>query len=426
MDFESKDIKRSRTSYLAQSTVEYFVSLLVTDAFLAKLLTHIGISDSLIGIISSFITMAFVIQLISIFIVRLNVSTKRIVITCDTISIFFFMLLYLVPFIPVSKEIKTVLVMLSILLAYAGKYTVVSLLFKWANSYVSPSQRARYSANKEIISLVSGMVFTAVIGRIIDKFEGLDNLEGAFLFITIAILILNISNFICLLMIKKEDKSEHKADNEPFSVVLKHTLGNKNFRNVVILTAIWNIARYFTVGFLGVYKTKDLMMSLFLVQIINIVSNAFRVFVSKPIARYSDRHTYAKGFELGLILELMAYIVLIFTTNKTWWLIIVFTILFNCSYAGTNQNSSNITYSYVDSKYIAQAMAIKNCIGGVFGFAASLLGGKVLDIIQSNGNMIFGIHIYGQQVLAGITVVMLIITLIFTKTVIAKQTVMKQ
>lgn len=75
-DFNSQEYKRSRGAYMAQCTVEYFVSLLVTDAFLAKLLTSIGISDALTGIISSFITLAFVIQLLSIFLVRLRVSTK--------------------------------------------------------------------------------------------------------------------------------------------------------------------------------------------------------------------------------------------------------------------------------------------------------------------------------------------------------------
>lgn len=426
MDFDSKEYKRSRASYMAQCTVEYFVSLLVTDAFLAKLLTHIGISDSLIGIISSFITVAFVIQLLSIFVVRLKASTKRIVMTFDTISIFFFMFLYFVPFIPISKEVKTVLIMLSILIAYVGKYLVISLLYKWANTYVDPTKRASYSANKEIISLVSGMAFTAILGHIIDRYEGLGNLEGGFLFIAISILILNICNFICLNMIKKEDESEHKADSEPFSNVLKYTLGNKNFRNVVVLTVLWDIARYFTVGFIGVFKTKDLMLSVFLVQLINIVANGFRVFISRPLGKYSDKHSYAKGFELGLVLALAGFVVLMFTTNKTWWFIIIYTILFSCSTAGTNQNSFNISYSYVDSKYIAQAMAIKNCISGIFGFLASIAGSKVLQVVQANGNLIFGIHIYGQQVLAGISVVLLIITLIFTKTVIAKQAVIKQ
>ena len=426
MDFNSIEYRRSRASYMAQCTVEYFTSLLVTDAFLAKLLTHLGISDSLIGIISSFITMAFVIQLMSVFVVRIKASTKRIVMTFDTISVFFFMLMYLVPFIPVSKGIKTVLIILSILMAYSCKYLVISLLYKWANSYVEPAKRARYSANKEIISLISGMIFTAVIGRIIDKYEGLGNLEGAFLFIAIAILILNISNFICLYMIRKEDANEHKGDSEPFRNVLKYTLGNKNFKSVIILTILWDVARYFTMGFVGVFKTNSLMLSVFLIQIINIISNAFRVSVSKPIGRYSDKTSYAKGFELGMILALCGFCALMFTTNSTWWLIIVFTIFYNSSTAGTNQNSFNIAYSYVDSKYIAQAMAIKNCIGGIFGFGASLLGGKIMQIIQANNNMIFGVHIYGQQILAGISAVILITAIVYTRKVIAKQTVLKQ
>lgn len=424
--FDSKEYKRSRASYMVQCTVEYFVSLLVADAFLAKLLTHIGISDSLIGIISSFITMAFVIQLMSLFIVRLKVSTKKLVMTFDTMSIFFFMLMYFIPFIPVSKEIKTILIILSILSAYTGKYLVISLLYKWANSYVEPTKRASYSANKEIISLISGMVFTAVIGHIIDRYEGLGNIEGGFLFIAVSILILNICNFICLYRIKKEDAGEHKADSEPFSAVLKYTLGNKNFRHVIVLTVLWDIARYFTVGFIGVFKTNDLALSVFLVQIINIIANAFRACISKFLGKYSDNTSYAKGFELGLILALCAYVALMFTSNTTWWLIIVYTIFYSCSYAGTNQNSFNISYSYVDSKYIAQAMAIKNCIGGIFGFLASVAGSRVLQAVQENGNQIFGVHIYGQQILAGVSAIVLIITIIFTKKVIAKQTVIKQ
>ena len=77
MNFNTTQYKRSRGAYMAQCTVEYFITLLVTDAFLTKLLTHIGISDYLVGIISSFISMAFVIQLAAIFLVRINVSTKK-------------------------------------------------------------------------------------------------------------------------------------------------------------------------------------------------------------------------------------------------------------------------------------------------------------------------------------------------------------
>ena len=425
-DFNSPEYKRSRGAYMTQCTVEYFVSLLVTDAFLAKLLTSIGISDALTGIISSFITLAFVIQLMSIFLVRVKMSTKKLVMTFDTISIFFFMLLYFIPFLPVSQTAKTLLVIISILMAYVGKYLILSVCFKWANAFVEPTKRADYSATKEMISLVSGMIFTAVIGYIIDKYEGLGNLEGGFLFIAISILILNICNFVCLSMIKKEDASEHAGDNQPLKVIAKHTLGNKNFRNIIILQMLFDAGRYFTMGFIGVFKTKDLMISVLVVQVINMAGNFARLLVSKPFGKYSDKHSYAKGFELGMCLMAAGFFINMFTTKSTWFFIVIFTILKDCATAGTNQNSFNIAYSYVDSKYITQAMAFKNSIGGLCGFAAAILGGKILSAVQANGNQLFGINVYGQQVLSAISFVMFIIAIIFTKKVIEKQKVMVQ
>ena len=53
-------------------------------------------------------------------------------------------------------------------------------------------------------------------------------------------------------------------------------------------------------------------------------------------------------------------------------------------------------------------MAIKNCVGGVFGFVAALVGGKILSAVQANGNRVLGIPMYGQQFLAFISLVSVI------------------
>lgn len=336
------------------------------------------------------------------------------------------MFLYVIPFLPVDKTMKTILVVMSVLIAYVAKYLILSLCFKWANSYVEPTKRGSYSATKEMLSLFTGMGFTAIIGYIIDRYESLDNLNGGFLFIAVAILVLNIANLICLLMIKKESPFSHRGDHQPFGVIIKNTLTNKNFRSVIILEVIWKVATYFTAGFIGVFKTNSLGMTVLLIQVINIAANFIRMLISKPFGRYSDKHSYVKGYKLGILLAAVAYFALIFTTDRTWWLIIVYTIIINCSVAGTNQNSFNIAYSYVDSRYITQAMAFKNSIGGIFGFLASLAGGKLLSVIQANGNQIFGIQVYGQQVLAAITFVLVVIAIIYTTKVIEKQKVMLQ
>lgn len=420
INYDSSEYKRSRSAYIVQCTVEYFVSILVADAFLAKLLSSVGINDSLIGVISSFISLAFVFQLISIFIMTKKVNAKKLVIACDTLSILFFTSLYAIPFIPASVGVKTVLAATGVLAAYFMKYLIYSICFKWANSYVEPRHRARYSATKEIISLLSGIVFTAATGYIIDKYESIGNLNGGFLFLAVALFILNICNFISLIMIG--GKSEHSAE-PPVSAseVIDNTLKNKNFRNVVVMTVLWDVARYFTIGFLGIFKTKDLLISVFAVQLINMIANFARMAISRPFGKYSDNRSYAKGFELAMIMASAAFFINIFTTNTTWYLIIVHTILYNCSLAGSNQNSFNITYSYVKSKYIPQAMAIKNSIGGVCGFAAAIIGGKILSAVQANNNMIFGIHIYGQQLLSAISCILTLTTVLFIHKVVGKQ-----
>ncbi|MBQ9940064.1 MAG: MFS transporter [Clostridia bacterium] len=423
--YDSKEYRRSRTAYIVQCTGEYFTSVLVTDAFLTRLLSAIGISDSLVGIISSFITLAFVIQLLSIQVVKAKISSKKLVMIFDVISVFCFMLMYLVPFVSASKEVKTILVTALVFFAYIGKYLVINVLFKWGNSFVEPKNRGVFSAGKETISLFCGMFFTAIMGYIIDKYESVNNLNGAFLFLSGSIFVLNICNFISLSLIAKEKVEDKKAE-EPYGKVILKIIKNKKFRNVIFLTILYDTARYFTIGFLGVYKYKELMMSALLVQIINIVAGLGRMSVSKAFGRFSDKYSFAKGFELGLWLLAAGFVVNVFTTPSSWYLIIIFTVLQTCSYAGTNANSFNITYSYIDSEYIVQAMAVKNSIGGLFGFGASILGGKILDAVQSNGNTVFGIHVYGQQVLSLISFVIVCVAILFVRKVIEKQSIMVQ
>lgn len=416
--YNSLEYKRSRGAYMVECTIQYFISLLVTDTFLAKLLTSIGISDALTGIISSFISMAFVIQLMSIFLIKIKISTKKLVIIFDTISIFFFMTLYLVPFMPLNRQQKSVFVIISVIAAYAGNYLISSITFKWANSYVDPAKRASYSASKEIFSLISGILFSLVIGYIIDKYESLGNVNGGFLFISIVILILNICNFISYILIETCNDSWRYKENQKSSEVIKNTIGNKNFRNVIILSIMWQVAGGFTVGFMGVFKTKDLMMSVFSVQVINMIANFLRVAVSKPFGKYSDKYSFAKGFKLGLYFAAAAFLINVFTTNSTRFLIVLYTVLYNCSLAGTNQNSFNITYSYIEEEYITQAMAIKNSISGICGFIASVFAGRLLSFIQAEGNRFWGIKVYGQQVLSAISLVIIIAAIIFTGKVI--------
>ena len=411
--------KSARKAYVAQCTFEYLSALLVSDAFLAKLLASIGIRDSLIGIISSFISLAFVVQLLSLAVSALPIDRKKTVVAFNAVSQLLFCSLYLIPFLPVGAGAKTVLVIVGVLLAFAGQYIASPICYQWANSYVDPDHRAEYSAVKEIISLLSGMVFSAALGYIIDCFEGLGNLNGAFLFIACCMLITALLNIASLLLIKGDGKKQTAI---PLRGMGKETLGNPKFRRLVVMTILWNCAQYFSVGFLGVFKTKDLLLPLFTVQIINIAGQLARMLVSVPFGRYSDRKGFARGFELAAAIAGAGFLTNIFITRSLWFLIVIQALCYNIAMAGTNANAFNITYHCVDPQYIAQAIAIKSSIGGICGFLAALLAGKVVSYIRDAGDTLFGLPVFPQQILSVVSLLLTVATVLYIKLALEKET----
>ena len=226
--YGSKDYKRSRGAYCIECAFEYFVSLLVGGSFLAKLLANIGMDTNTIGIVSSMISLAFLFQLAAVFVAHKISNTKRFVIIFHFLSQMFFMSLYLIPFMGVSSKYKQLIAIACILCAYFGNYFVTSMIYRWGNSYVDHHKRGSYGATKEMISLISGMVVTIVIGVVMDAFEAKQDTYGGFIFAAIGIFIFAVCDLICLLLIKNDIKPKTKAsETVPFSEILRNTFGNK-------------------------------------------------------------------------------------------------------------------------------------------------------------------------------------------------------
>ena len=419
--FQTPAYQRSRRAYILECAFEYFIALMVADAFLATLLTELGLNDAVIGVISSLISLAFLFQLFSIFVVPHIRNVKLIAIPIHCISQMFFLVLYLLPFFHIPQQFRVMIVVGCLMIAYFGNYLVTSVIFNWGNSYVDPNGRANFAATKEIVSLLSGVVFSLSMGHMIDRFIEAGNITGGFLFISIVMLIVTVGDFVCLMCMKNQKVEKKTEKAEPFSQVIRALFSNKSFLCAIVVHAIWSISVYMTVGFMGTYKTKDLLLSVGAVQIINIAGCLIRACFSKPIARYADKRSYAQGIKLGMIIAACGYLINIFTTPSLWWLVVIYTIIYNVSCAGTSQNLINLTYSYVDRRYFVQASAIKFSVSGLCGFGASMLGSRILDAVQKNGNTLFGMTVYGQQILSAISLAILLFGIIFVKNVMEKQ-----
>ncbi len=428
--FDSPAYKRTRTAYILQAMFEYFIAILVTDAFIAKILEYLGVSEANIGVITTIISLAMAFQLGSLWLSKVKVSVKKMSLFFSTLSQLLFSLLYLVPFFTIEDSTKRYIAVVFIVVAYFSLYIFSPVHYRWAYKFVAPEKRARFSAVKEMLSLVAGSVFSIIVGIIIDRFEGLGRLEGAFLFVAASAFIVSVCNFVCIITMKDEPKEEQEEKTEnkaKLSDVMKNTFGNKGFRVCLYALSLWEFTRYFQLGFMGSFKNTLISGSgvfdnpMVAVQIINLAGHGIRALLSFPIAKYSDRKGYVKGLQVGLIIAACAFLINSFTSTSTWYLIIVYTILHNACYVGITSNGFNILYSYVDNAYFAQALAIKNCIAGLCGFGAAIVAGRLLSYVQAQGNSFFGIPVFGQQVLSAVSLVLTVVVFVFVRFVVAKQ-----
>lgn len=156
------------------------------------------------------------------------------------------------------------------------------------------------------------------------------------------------------------------------------------------------------------------------------IGSLARFLLLQQMGRFADKTSYARGFRVALSMYIVSFLFLVFTNANTWYLIIPFTILNTASQSGLVANSENIIYGYVNEKYFSYAFSIMRSISGFFGFAAAYIGGYILEVVQKNGNLVFGLSMSGQQVLALLTVLISIVSFLICKFVIEKQNVMKQ
>lgn len=138
---------------------------------------QLGISDSLTGVISAIISLGQAFQLLSIF-MRKNI--KRKVVLFSATNQLVFMCLYVIPLTGLPPGWKTALFIGAVTLAYFLYNIVHPKKIDWFMSMVEDGSRGRYTSVKEMVSLLTGMVFSYVMGSMSDYYRGIGQVRKSF------------------------------------------------------------------------------------------------------------------------------------------------------------------------------------------------------------------------------------------------------
>ncbi len=418
-ELKNKDeYKFSRFLYIIEAALEYFVSLAVASIYLAKLTSYIGISDSLTGILSSFVSLGCGFQLIAIFLAHKQ-PVKHWVTVLHIVSQLMFALLYFVPIFDLSATAKTVIFVLMLLGAQIIHNIVNAPKINWYMSLVDDKKRGRFTANKEIVSLLGGMAFSYFMGVLMDHFEALGDMRGAFIVGGITLIVLMILHSLTLIFAKEKpvEKKEKVSVGKEFKVLLK----DKALFKVVLISVFWNIANYASTPFMGTYQTRELAFGMTFASTIAIIASFCRVLFSKPMGKFADKYSFTNMLIVCFGIEALAFGINIFTNPSNGHVLYVIYLLLNyAGMAGINSSVINLIYDYVEEERRTSALALKQTFAGFAGFLTTLAVSPLVTLIQNNGNAVFGIPMYAQQLLSLISFILVIALLVYMLTVIRK------
>lgn len=418
MEIRKDEYKTSRFLYIIEATLEYFISLLVTGAYLAKVTEAIGINDTLTGILTSFVSLGCGFQIIAIFLANKR-PVKRWVTVLHSLNQLAFALIYLVPFINLSSKAKTAIFIAFLLIGHIVNNVVNSPKINWFMSLVDDKKRGSFTATKEMASLIGGMVYSFAMGAVIDRFEANGNLNGAFIVCGLTVFGLMLLHSATLIFSKEKPVDEKEKIST--KALLSDLIKDKNLFKVILVSVLWNVVTYSATPFYGSYQIKELGFTMTFVSILSAAYSIVRTLFSAPMGRFADKYSFAKMLNICFIIMLVGFGINMFTVPENGKIFYtVYYMLYAIAMAGINSAAINLIYDYVDKEKRVGALALKSTLAGFAGFFTTLLVSPLVTHIQNNGNTFLGLHVYAQQVVSAIAALLLIVLIVYLNLVVGK------
>lgn len=404
----------SRGGVIIEAMLEYFISILTTGAFLAKITESLGFSDSLTGILSSFVSLGCLFQLSSILFLRNLRAVKRPVMIAHLINELLFVFVYIAPIVPLSAGAKTAIFLFSFCGANIIHNVMRANKSEWEISLVDDGKRGMFTAKKEMVSLLGGMTFTYIMGAVFDHFEGMGKSREAFLAGAVAVLGLMLFHLLSLSFIKEKPAQERR--DSTLGESLKILFANKMFCRVVILNILWYAAAAISVPFYGAYQVGELGFSMTYVSLLSILYAVVRTLVSPLLGKYADRTSFSRMNYLCYLVSAASFLVNCFTVpenGKVFYA--VYYALYAIAMGGINSGLSNLVFDHVQGENRRSAIAITFALGGLTGFLTTCLISPLVSYIQQNGNRIFGLSVYAAQFVSGIAFLMTAAVILYVR-----------
>lgn len=412
-----KNNAKDRLCYILEETFNYLITILLTGSYLAKLTSTLGFSDGLTAILSTINTLGCSMQLLSVALFRKGTYKRRIT-GMFMLSQLLFTLLYIVPFVQIPYGIRAALFITFILLGQIFLNSVLTPRTNWYMSFVDNKERGVFTARKEAISLVCGILFQFGMSAMIDYWEAKGDLRVSLAICAVVILALSVGHTLSLVFTKDTEMPKNK---QPLFQQIKSIFTRKETRALLVLSVLWAICHSVSIPFYGTYTIKELGFSMSYVAFLSLLSAVSRILASMFLGKYADKYSFAKMLRLCYCVIASGFAVATFVQPANGHILYaVYSMLNAMAMGGINSGEINLIYDYVVPEQRIAALSVRNTIYGIAGFLTVTAISPLLSHIQNAGNRFCGIPVYGQQVLSAIACLVTVATAFYVHKVVEK------
>ena len=406
--------KRTQKMFILEAMFEYFISIIVTGAYIAKIGQNIGMSDGLIGIVTSIGSLTCTFQLVAV-LLSYKRPLKKWVLILHLLNQTIYAFIFFVPVFPLPKTYKILALIAFSLSGHILASVISPAKITFFMNSVEKDKRGLFTANKEIVSLLSGMAFSFVINYMIDRFEDQGQIGTAFIICGIAVFALTICHALTVIFSKE---TEIPVPEEKLGESLKSLFKDKTLWKITGISIIWHFAQNMTLPFMYNYtiKTIDnggLGYSMTMVTVSVVMYAITRSLISRKMGKLGDKITFVRLLKICYIIEIIAFIFYAFTRPESRYLYYVGYAILGVSAAGTNSSNINLVYENIAPSKVTAAYAVRLAVGGLVGFLTTTITGLFINYVNASGNVFLGMQLYATQITSIFSIIGLIGLLLF-------------
>lgn len=305
--------KKEYKKYLTASILDNANNKIASTSFISAFAVYLGLSDFALGLYAVLDTITNVLQIFAAPLFSRIGQTKKVVLTNYSIYRISSVCFAIIPFVSSNVNIRTILFFLfASIYAITGEMGYITFV-NWRMTLLKKEDRTKFTATKNMYKNTVVLVFSLIMGIILDKFT--QNGYELYGFIILFVIVFLIA-FIDITIRIKTYKPNIVEEKISVKDTIKIPASDKSFRKILVTCGINRFANGIGTMYLNVFLLRYLNINYIYYSLLNMTINLSEAISSKFWSKRANDRNWEKIILPMCMIFILNFSCLLITSNE--------------------------------------------------------------------------------------------------------------